>query len=38
LTPGVRFRSLTPEFEITGVTTRGDLRYVGIELGVSRRF
>jgi len=38
LTPTVRFRSLTPEFEITGVETRGDLRYVGFELGVSRRF
>jgi hypothetical protein len=38
LTPTLRFRALTPAFEITGVTTRSDLRYVGIELGLSRRF
>jgi hypothetical protein len=38
LTPTVRFRTLQPSFEITGVTTRSDLRYVGFELGVSRRF
>jgi hypothetical protein len=37
LTPTVRFRTLSPAFEITGVETRTDLRYVGIELGLSRR-
>lgn len=36
--PTVRFRSLDPEFEISGVTTSGTLRYVGLELSLSRRF
>lgn len=38
VTPTMRFRSLSAGFEITGVATKSDLRYVGIELGVSRRF
>jgi hypothetical protein len=37
-TPTLRFRSLSPAFDITGVTTKSDLRYAGIELGVSRKF
>ncbi len=38
LTPMVRFRSLTPAFELTGVTTKTELRYVGVELTVTRQF
>lgn len=38
LTPTVRFRSLSPAFDVTGVTTKTDLRYMGVELGVSRQF
>lgn len=36
--PTVRLRSLSPAFEINGLTTSGTLRYVGLEVGVSRRF
>jgi len=36
--PTIRFRSLSPDFDINGVTTSGTLRYVGLEMGVSRRF
>ena len=35
--PTFRFRSLEPEFDIAGGTS-GTLRYVGLELSVSRRF
>ncbi len=38
LVPAVRFRSLSRDFTIAGVKSSGDLRYVGLELGVSRRF
>jgi hypothetical protein len=38
LTPTVRFRTLTPQFEIAGLTTKADMRYAGVEIGVSRRF
>jgi hypothetical protein len=38
LTPTMRFRSLSPAFAITGVTTKTDFRYAGVELGVSRHF
>jgi hypothetical protein len=38
LTPAVRFRSLTPAFDITGATTKTELRYVGVELSVTRQF
>lgn len=38
LTPTVRFRSLSPAFDITGATTRSEFRYVGVEFGVSRQF
>lgn len=38
LTPGVRFRSLSRDIEIGTTTTPVDLRYVGLEVGVSRRF
>src|SRR5688572_17076183 len=33
LAPTLRFRSLSPAFDITGVTTKSDLQYAGIELG-----
>ena len=36
--PTIRFRSLSPDFDINGLTTSGTLRYVGLEVGVSRRF
>lgn len=36
--PTVRYRSLQPDFDIGGATTAGTLRYVGLELAVSRRF
>lgn len=38
LTPTVRFRSLEPSFQIGTTTTEGTMRYVGLELGISRRF
>jgi hypothetical protein len=38
LGPTVRFRSLTPDHEIAGTTTKTDSRYVGVEIGLSRRF
>lgn len=36
--PMVRFRSLSPDFEFNGLSTSGAFRYVGLEVGVSRRF
>lgn len=36
--PTLRWRALSRDFEIGNVTTSGDLRYVGLELGLSRRF
>lgn len=38
VSPTLRWRVLSREFEIGNVTTSGDLRYVGLELGLSRRF
>lgn len=38
LTPSVRFRMLTPDFALSGVTTNAKLRYAGLEVGVSRAF
>jgi hypothetical protein len=38
LAPTIRFRSLAPDFDISGLTTSGTLRYIGFEVGVSRRF
>jgi hypothetical protein len=38
LVPMARYRSLSPEFTISTVVTKGDLRYVGFEVGVSYRF
>jgi hypothetical protein len=38
LTPTLRFRSLSPAFDITGVTTKTELRYAGIELGMSWKY
>jgi hypothetical protein len=38
VSPTVRFRSLAPAFDITGVTTKTELRYVGVELSVTRQF
>jgi hypothetical protein len=35
---GARFRSLKPEFDIDQGTTKATLRYVGFELGVTKRF
>lgn len=36
--PMLRYRSLSPDFTIGSVTTEGTLQYVGLELGLSRRF
>ena len=36
--PLVRFRSLSADFDIGTQRTSGTLRYVGLEVGVSRRF
>jgi hypothetical protein len=36
--PTFRFRSLDPDFDISGVGTSGTLRYMGLELSISRRF
>ena len=36
--PTMRYRSLEPKFDMTGATTRGTLRYMGLELSISRRF
>jgi hypothetical protein len=38
LTPTARLRSHAPSFTIGSTTTDGTMRYVGLELGVSRRF
>jgi hypothetical protein len=38
VSPTIRLRSMRPEFEIEGVTSKGDLRYVGLEAGMSYRF
>ena len=38
VTPGLRFRSLSPEFGSGAATTKGTLRYVGLELGFSFLF
>lgn len=37
-TPGLRYRSLDREFRIGSAATDAGLRYVALELGVSRRF
>jgi opacity protein-like surface antigen len=38
LTPTVRFRSLSADFELPGVTTKSDMRYGGLELGLTYQF
>lgn len=38
IVPMLRLRSLAPEFAVGAVTTDGTLRYVAVEVGVSRRF
>lgn len=38
LVPMVRYRSLSPEFDMGTSVMRGDLRYVGFEAGLSFRF
>jgi len=38
VTPGVRYRSLSRDLEIGGVTAGADLRYVMAELGLAVRF
>jgi hypothetical protein len=38
LVPGVRFRSLSRDIKIGSAAVAGDLRYVALELGVSRSF
>ena len=36
LTPGARFRSLSRDFTVGAVTTPGKLRYLAVDVGVSR--
>lgn len=38
VTPGVRYRAYSPEFEFGGETTEGDLSYVAAEVGLSLSF
>ncbi len=38
LTPTLRYRSLSPEFTIGSAKTSANLRYFGIDVGVSRTF
>ena len=38
ITPEVRFRSLSRDFTVGSATTPGSLRYLAVELGVSRSF
>jgi hypothetical protein len=38
LAPMLRYRSLSPEFEMGSSTIEGDLRYATVEIGLSRRF
>lgn len=38
LTPGVRVRSFDPDLEVEGFGPFGDLTYVAVDVGVSRRF
>lgn len=38
LGPTVRYRALSQEFTISNVTTKGDLKYFALELGLSRKF
>jgi hypothetical protein len=38
LSPVVRYRSISPEFTIDGVTTSGELNYLALELGLAYRF
>lgn len=36
--PALRYRALSREFTTGGTTTKGDLRYTALEIGISRRF
>jgi hypothetical protein len=38
ISPMLRYRSLSPDFELNGSTVRGDLSYGSVEVGVSRQF
>ena len=38
LAPALRYRSLTRDYDVSGTTRSGDLRYVALEVGVSRTF
>lgn len=38
VTPGLRYRSLSPDVEVGDVTTEVDLRYIALELGVALLF
>ncbi len=38
LGPSVRYRSMAQEFTIGSTTTKGDLKYFALELGLSRKF
>ena len=38
IAPTLRFRTLSPSFDVSGVTTKSDFRYAGFEVGVSRKF
>jgi len=38
ITPGVRYRAVSRDLELGGVSTPADLRYVAVELGFAGRF
>jgi hypothetical protein len=38
LSPGIRYRSLTPDLDFVAPATSGTLEYVAVEIGVSRTF
>ena len=38
VTPGIRFRSLSQDLALDGPRTAADLRYIAVEVGLSRRF
>jgi len=37
LAPTIRYRALSRDFTVGSITTNGDLKYVALEIGVSRR-
>ena len=38
LAPTLRYRSLTRDYSVAGSSTEGDLRYIALEVGLSRSF